>query len=576
MIEVRMASDKLVVRILNEVADLLEIKGVEYKPRAYRRAARQVDSLTDDLEEVYSRGELESIPSVGENISKKIAEILDSGKLQYHEELKQEIPIDPLLLKVRNLGPKKMKKIWEELDVTTLEELEEAGKENRIRELKGFGARSEENIMKGLEIVKKSQGRAHISEVLPVAREIIEELDASGSFFELEFAGSLRRRRYDIGDVDILATTGNRGEAMESFVSLANADEVLSKGETKGSIRTDSGLRVDLRIVDRESLGSAKQYFTGSQQHNVRMRQRAIADGYKLNEYGLFKKESEEKIAGSEEEEIYGKLDLDWIPPELREARGEIEAAESGDLPDLIEREDINGDLHCHSDRSSDGEIPVEILGKEAESRGYSYLAVTDHAETAGIVGGLTDSEVQEHMEEVKRINEGLEGPELLAGVEANVQKDGTLDLSSDSLSKLDIVLAGVHSHFDLGEEDMTRRLVRAIENEHVDIVAHPTGRKLGERGSFDLNWKEVFARARETGTALEINASPARTDLDDKLIKRAIGGGVTLSIGTDSHRVKHLDFMEFGVYLARRGWCETGNLLNTLSLPDFKDWLNS
>ena len=571
-----MASDKLVVKILNEVADLLEIKGVEYKPRAYRRAARQVDSLADDLEEVHSRGELQSIPSVGENISEKIAEIIETGKLQYHEELKEEIPIDPLLLKVRNLGPKKMKKIWEELDVTTLEELEEAGEQGRIRELKGFGAKSQENIMKGLEIVKKSQGRAHISKVLPVAREIIGELEESGSFLELEFAGSLRRRRYDIGDVDILATTGDRDKAMESFTSLANADEVLSKGETKGSIRTDSGLRIDLRIVDRESLGAAKQYFTGSQQHNVRMRQRALADGYKLNEYGLFDKESEEKIAGSDEEDVYGKLGLNWIPPELREARGEIEAAESGDLPDLIEREDINGDLHCHSDRSSDGEIPVEVLGEEAEKRGYSYLAVTDHAETAGIVGGLTDSEVEEHLEEVKRVNEELEGLELLAGVEANVQKDGTLDLSADSLGRLDIVLAGVHSHFDLGEEDMTQRLVRAIENEDVDIVAHPTGRKLGERGSFDLDWKEVFARARETGTALEINASAARTDLDDKLIKRAIGEGMTLSLGTDSHRVKHLDFMEFGVYLARKGWCETDNLLNTLSLSDLKDWLNN
>lgn len=571
-----MASNDLVVEILNEVADLLEIKGVEYKPRAYRRAARQVDSLADDLEEVHARGELEDIPAVGENISEKIAEIIETGKLQYHEELKEEIPIDPIVLKVRNLGPKKMKKIWEELDVTTLEELEEAGKESRIRELKGFGAKSEENIMKGLEIVKKARGRVHISEVLPLAREIKEELHQSDAFIDLEFAGSLRRRRYDIGDVDILATTGNRGEAMEAFASLEKTDEVLSKGDTKSSIRTDSGLRIDLRIVDPGSLGAAKQYFTGSQQHNVRMRQRAIADGYKLNEYGLFDKESEERIAGSDEEDVYGKLGLNWIPPELREARGEIEAAESGDLPDLIEREDIKGDLHCHSDRSSDGEIPVDVLGEEAEERGYSYLAVTDHAETAGIVGGLTDSEVEEHLEEVKRVNEELGGLELLAGVEANVQKDGTLDLSQDSLDRLDIVLAGVHSHFDLGEEEMTRRLVRAIENEHVNIVAHPTGRKLGERGSFDLDWKEVFARARETGTALEINASPSRTDLDDKLIKRAIGEGVTLSIGTDSHRTEHLDFMEFGVYLARKGWCKVDNLLNTLSLSELRKWLSS
>ncbi|MFP4135588.1 MAG: DNA polymerase/3'-5' exonuclease PolX [Candidatus Acetothermia bacterium] len=569
-----MSKDNRVVEILNEVADLLEIKGVDYKPRAYRRAARQIESLADDLSEVHSRGELEDIPSVGENIAEKIAEILETGRLEYHEDLKDEIPIDPVLLKVRNLGPKKMKKLWQELDVTTLEELEEAGENHRIRGIKGFGPKSEEKIMDGLEIVQRSQGKAHISEVLPVAIAIKEELEGTGAFDDLGFAGSLRRRKYQVGDVDILATTGDRKKAMDVFAGLDSADEVLSRGDTKASIRTDDGLRIDLRIVERTSLGAAKQYFTGSQQHNVRMRQRAIARGYKLNEYGLFEKESEDRVSGEAERGIYEELDLKWVPPELREARGEIEAAENDRLPCLVEKDEIKGDLHCHSDRSSDGEIPLEILGKEAHKRGYNYLTVTDHAETAGIVGGLLDEDVTRHLEEVKEVSRELEDVELLAGVEANVQKDGTLDLSNESLERLDIVLAGVHSHFDMGKEKMTRRLARAIDNENVDIIAHPRGRKIGERGSFNLDWNRIFARARETDTALEINASPARTDLDDNMVKRALENGVKLSIGTDSHRINHLDFMEYGVYIARRGWCESGNLLNTLTLSELKDWL--
>lgn len=569
-----MSSEKQVVEILNEVADLLEIKDVEYKPRAYRRAARQIDSLAKGLVEIHSRDELEEIPSVGENIAEKIAEILDTGKLEYHEELKEEIPIDPVLLKVRNLGPKKMKKIWEELDVTTLDELEAAGEDRRIREIKGFGPKSEENIMKGLEIVRKFQDKVHISEVMPVATAIRDELKESGFFEDLGFAGSLRRRKYQVGDVDILATAKDREEAMNAFTELDSVDEVLSRGETKASIRTSEGLRVDLRIVDRSSLGAARQYFTGSQQHNVRVRQRAISNGYKLNEYGLFEEDSGKEIAGEEEADVYSELGLTWIPPELREARGELEAAENDSLPRLVEKDEIKGDLHCHSDRSSDGEMPLEVLVEEALERNYRYLAVTDHAETAGIVGGLTDEEVDQHLKKIARRNEELEDLELLAGVEANVQKDGTLDLSKESLEKLDIVLAGVHSGFDMAEDEITRRLVRAIENENVDIIAHPTGRKLGERGSFDLDWNQVFTRARETGTALEINASPARTDLHDKLIKRALENGVRLSIGTDSHRVSHLGFMEYGIYLARRGWCVPDELLNTLSLEELKDWL--
>jgi DNA polymerase (family 10) len=571
-----MSVRKQVVDVLNQVADLLEIKGVEYKPRAYRRAAREIDSLTEDLEEIYAEGELEDIPSVGENIAEKIAEILDTGKLEYHEELKREIPVDPDILRVRNLGPKKAKKIWEELGVTTLSGLEEALESEKIRDLDGFGRKSEENIRKGLEIVKKSRGKTHISDVLPEARRIERVLADSDLFNRIAFAGSLRRRKYEIGDVDILVTAEEPEKAMDYFTAIEGTEEVLSKGETKASIRIRDGLRVDLRVVEKGSFGSALQYFTGSQEHNVRLRQLAISEGYKLNEYGLFEEESDEKVTGSSEEDVYGELGLDWVTPELREDRGEVQAASEGRLPKLIEAGEINGDLHCHSDRSSDGHIPIEVLVREARDRRYSYLAVTDHAETAGIVGGLTDAAVSEHVNEVESANEGAEGLELLAGVEANIQPDGSLDLADDSLEALDLVIAGVHSHFDQSREVMTERIVGAIENPNVNIIAHPTGRKLGERGSFDLDWEKVFARARETGTALEINASPSRTDLEDKLIKRAIEGGVRLSIGTDSHRVSHLDFMELGVSLARRGWCEKSDVLNSLSLSDLRKWLDN
>lgn len=566
-----MSTRKQVVEILNHVADLLEIKGVEYKPRAYRRAAREIDSLTEDLEDIYDEDRLEDISAVGENIAQKITEILETGNLEFYDELKKEIPIDPELLKVRNLGPKKTKKIWEELGVTTLSGLEEALKSGKVRELKGFGPKSEENVLKGLQIVKRVQDKTHLSEVLPEARRIREQLIDSTLFSEVSFAGSLRRRKYEIGDVDILATAEDRDKAMDHFTSLEGVEEVLSEGETKSSVRIKSGLRVDLRIVDEVSFGSALQYFTGSQQHNVRLRQLAISKDYKLNEYGLYEVGPEKKVAGEREEEMYEELGLSWIPPELREDRGEIQVAEEGQLPRLVEREDIKGDLHCHSDRSSDGHISLETLAQEAKKRNYNYLAITDHAETSGIVGGLTDGEVSEHLARIESANSTVEELELLAGVEANIQPDGDLDLSRDSLEKLDVVVAGVHSHFDQPKSELTERAVRAIENPSVDIIAHPTGRKFGERGSFDLDWGRVFTRAEETGTALEINASPSRTDLEDKLVKRATEAGVKLTIGTDSHRVNHLDFLELGLNLARRGWCEKDDVLNTLPLQELK-----
>lgn len=570
-----MSNDE-VVDVLNEIADLLDIKSVQFKPRAYRRAAREIESLSRDLEDIQKEGKLEDIPSVGKNISEKITELLQTGELEYLNDLREEIPLERDLLKVRNLGPKKAKKIWENLGVTTINGLQEAIDSQKIRKLEGFGEKSEENIKKGLKIVQQTINKNKISDVLPIAREIKSELKSSDLFEGLKLAGSLRRRKYLIGDIDILATTENVEEAMNYYTGIPEVTEVLSKGETKSSVRLKNGMRVDLRVVDRGSFGAAAQYFTGSQEHNVRLRELAISKGYKLSEYGLFTETDEVKVTGRKEEEIYEKLDLSWITPELREDRGEINAAKTGDLPTLVKRNDIKGDLHCHSARSGDSKIKLPDLAKEAQARGYEYLAVTDHADAPGIISGLTDDSIEEHLEETRKINERYENLELLAGVEANIQPDGTFRLSDSSLSKLDIVLAGIHSNFDMPEEKMTTRLLRAINNKNVNIIAHPTGRKVGERGSFSVDWSKIFEEASATNTVLEINASPSRFDLDDKLAKQAIVQNVKLSIGTDAHQIHHLDYMEFGLYLARRGWCEKTDLLNTFSLSELKTWLKA
>ncbi|MBS3812595.1 DNA polymerase/3'-5' exonuclease PolX [Candidatus Bipolaricaulota bacterium] len=563
-----------IAKVFNKIADLLDIKGVQFKPRAYRRAAREIESLSRGVVEIYRDGNLENIPAVGENIAEKIAELIETDGLEYLEKLKEEIPIDPGLLKVRNLGPKKAKKIWEELGVTTIDQLEKAISEGKVRELSGFGKKSEKNISKGLKIVERTRGKYLINEVLPVGGTIKGKLLDSNLFDKVRVAGSLRRHKYLIGDIDILGTSLNPNKAMDFYTGLEEVDEVISKGETKSSVRLDNDIRIDLRLVAGDSFGAASQYFTGSQPHNVRLRELAISQGYKLSEYGLFRADNEEKVAGETEESIYEKLGLNWIPPELREDRGEIDAAKMGKLPQLITEGDVNGDLHCHSTRSGDGKNELADLADEAAKRGYSYLAVTDHADAPGVISGIKEGDVEEHIAQIRALNERYDDVHLLAGVEANVQPDGSFRLSDGALEQLDIVVAGVHSHFDMEEEGMTERLLRAIAHREVNIVAHPTGRKVGERDSFSLNWEKVFDKARECNTALEINASPSRFDLDDRLIKGAIDRGVKLSIGTDSHQLRHLDFMQLGIYLARRGWAQESDVINALRYEELISWL--
>ncbi len=560
--------NRLVARILYEIADLLEMDGVAFKPRAYRRAAQAVESCPTPVEELVATGKLSELPGVGKAIAGKIEEIVRTGKLTYHEELKKKLPIDLFsLTRVEGIGPKTAKLLYKALGVRNLDDLEQAARSGRIREVKGLGKKTEERILRGLAEARRTEARMLLGHAYPIAEALQRRLQETGLFTRLEVAGSLRRGRETIGDLDILGIASDPEKAAEAFVTLSDVEEVLAHGPKKSSVRLSSGLQVDLRIVPRESFGAALQYFTGSKAHNIALRKRAVARGWKLNEYGLFD-ERGKVLAGRTEAEIYTQLDLSFIPPELREDQGEIAAAEEGKLPALVELSDICGDLHVHTNWS-DGKAPLAVMAAEAKKRGFSYIAVTDHAKFSQMIRGLTPDDIRRQIEEIARLNEEFSGLHILTGIEANVLPDGSLDLPDEILRQLDIVIASVHSHFHLDRKAMTERLIRAVENEHVFILAHPTGRKIGEHPAYDADWDEVFRHAAAAGTAVEINANPIRLDLNGELARRAIEFGVRISIDTDAHDPAHFDFLKFGVITARRGWVEKSDVINALPSGD-------
>ena len=556
--------NKLVARILYEIADLLELEGVPFKPRAYRRAAQAVESCSTPIEDLVVAGKLNELPGVGKAIADKIEEIVKTGKLAYHEELKKKLPIDLYsLTRVDGVGPKTAKLLYEALGVRNLDDLERAARAGKIREIKGLGKKTEEKILRGLAEARRTEARMPLGHAYPIADELRRRLRKTGLFTRLEVAGSLRRGRETIGDLDILGTASDPNAAAAAFVGLPDVEEVIAHGPKKSSVRLSSGLQVDLRIVPEESFGAALQYFTGSKAHDIALRARAVARGWKLNEYGLFD-EGGKVLARKTEAEIYARLGLSFIPPELREDQGEIAAAEAGNLPKLVEQSDIRGDLHVHTDWS-DGRAPLAVMVAEARKRGLSYIAVTDHAKFSQMIPGLTPDEIRRQIEEIARLNGELDGFRILTGIEANILPDGSLDLPNEVLRELDIVIAAVHSHFHLDRDAMTARLIRAVENEHVSILAHPTGRKIGEHPAYDADWDEVFRHAAQAGTALEINANPIRLDLNGTLVRRALEFGARIAIDTDAHDPSHFDFLRFGVITARRGWAEAKDVLNTL-----------
>ncbi len=560
-----------IARIFSDMADLLEIKGENpFRIRAYRRAALNIENLSTDVAAA-SEDDLLKIPGIGRDLAAKILEFCGSGKIQAYEDLRKEVPEGlSLLLSVPGLGPKTAKLLFEQLHVTDLRDLERMAKEHKLVTLPGIKDKTEENIIKGLEMLKRGKERQPLGKVLPVAKEIVDQMQAKAPVNRIEIAGSLRRWKETVKDIDILATSRDPKGVMHAFARLPQVRDILMQGPTKSSVILHTGIQVDLRVVEEESFGAALAYFTGSKSHNIRLREMAVKAGLKINEYGIFREKDEKKLGGEKEEDVYRLLGLPFIPPELREDTGEVEAALSGTLPRLIELSDIKGDLHVHTKRS-DGSHDLEELVAEARKRGYRYLAITDHSKGLGIARGLSEEKLLEEKREIAALNKKLKGFQLLAGVEVDIRGDGSMDFDDRILGEMDIVIASIHSGFKQSKEQMTRRLVAAMRNPHVSIIAHPTGRLIGERDPYEVDMQELLNVAAETGTAIEINAYPLRLDLNDAHARAAREMGVRLVISTDTHVTHQFEYMEYGVAIARRGWVEKGDVLNTLDLRSLR-----
>ena len=565
-----------VADVLYEIADYLEIKGVDWKPRAYRRAAGAVETLSEDIEQLAERGELKDIPGVGESIASKIAEYLENGHLEYLENLRQEMPGKlRKLMDIEGIGPKTAVKLHRELGIRNIDDLQRAAEEGKIRELEGFGKKTEENILENISMYRSHRERFLLGYMFPTAQKIVDELSQLDVVKRIELAGSIRRRKATIGDADILVISEDSDEVMNSFVQMEEGDRVLSKGERKSTIVLGNGLQVDLLVIDEKNFGAALMYFTGSKEHNVELRKRAIEHNWKLSEYGLEERETGEVIARSTEEGIYDKLDLQYIPPELRTNRGEIKAAAQNNLPNLVDWEDIRGDLHVHSNWS-EGSHSIEEMVQKAREIGHEYIAICDHTQSLPIAQGLTDEEFQEREKEITEVNEQFDDIEVLSGAEVNILPDGNLDLEDDTLTDLDVTVAAVHSSFKQDEDTMTERVLSAMNHEYVDILGHPTGRLIQERDPYAIDLTRIFEGAEEYSTKLEVNCFPTRLDLRDSDILKARKYDVQFSLGSDAHSINHLRYLELGLSNARRGWLEKGQIINTLSRSKLRNVLSS
>lgn len=549
-----------------EIADFLEMKDVDWKPRAYRRAARNIETLSEGLETYHEKGKLEEIEGVGEDLAKKIEEYLETGEIKYHKKLKNELPVDiEALTSVEGLGPKSVKKLYSSLEITDLDELEKAAQSGKIAEVEGFGEKTQEKILEHIEDARRGQERMLLGKAFPIAEELEKDLNESENFNEVTVVGSFRRKRPTVGDIDILATSDDRQAAMEEFTSREDVREEVLQGETKSSIKISGGLQVDLRIVDEESYGAALQYFTGSKDHNVTVRTLATEKGWKLNEYGLFDSE-DNKLAGATEESIYSKLQLDYIEPELREDTGEVDAAYEGELPDLVEKSEVKGDLQVHT-TYSDGRDSVNDMAEKAEELGYEYLLITDHGPSLQIASGLDEVQLDEQAQEIEQVNEEVD-LEVLHGIEANVTEKG-LDISKERCEMLDFVVVAMHNP----PGNPTEKLLEVFEEYPVDVFAHPQNRKITERKPLDLDLDRVMEKASEENIAVEINSQPERLDLDWLNVKH-YRDKLDFVISTDAHSTSEMEFMHLGVGQARRGWCKKQDILNTLSLEKLREAL--
>ena len=566
-----------VAAVLYEVADLLEIKGVRFKPHAYRRAAQAIETLPEDIADVSREGRLGEIPGVGKGIAGKVMEVVETGSLGYLESLREELPEGVQeLTRIEGIGPKKALVLSRELGIRTIDDLEAAATAGRIRDLPGFGEKTEQNILAGIQMSRMAGKRHLLGYILPIAREIERRLSSLGSVGQVSLAGSIRRRKETIGDLDLLATSTRPEEVMEVFATLPGVSRVLARGTTKTSVVLETGLQVDLRVVEDEHYGAALQYFTGSKEHNIALRKLAIARNWRLNEYGLADLADGRMIAGEDEAGVYLALGLSWIEPELREDRGEIEAARTGTLPDLVGYGSIRGDLHVHT-RWSEGAHSIEEMAEAAQGLGYEYIAICDHAETLHIARGLSPERLADQVREIERLNRAADGEfTILAGTECNIDMNGRIDLPDSILADLDVVVASVHSGFKQSEREMTDRVITAMQNDHVDIIGHPTGRILLSREPYQIDLAAVFEAAAALGVLMEINAFPGRLDLSDVNCRLAQGFGVRFSLGSDAHNRGNLRYMEFGVATARRGWLAADDIANTCSLEDLRGFLRS
>lgn len=560
-----MTENDEIAAMLEEFADRLEAKGVDYKPRAYRDAAESVsEASTDALDEPTT------IPDVGDAIASKIDEFRETGRVEELGELRDEMPVDiEALTRVEGVGPKTVGKLYEALGVTDLDELEEAAEHGRIQNVSGFGEKTEENILEGIGFARQSAERTVLGESLPKARRLVERVGKLGSVERAVAAGSVRRRKETTGDIDIVVVSEDRGATADAVTDWEV--EVIQKGDRKTSFRWEDE-DVDLHLVKEDEFGAALQYFTGSKQHNVETRDAAIEKGMKLNEYGVWDTETDEKVAGKTEEEVYEALGMEYIPPELRENRGEVEAARDGNLPDLVTVEDVRGELHSHTSRT-DGGATLEEMAAGAEERGLEYLAVTDHTEALGVAGGLSDEKLRALADDIRELDDKT-GVRLLAGAEANILKDGSLDVADNVLAELDVVVASVHSGMRMEADEATERLVSAVRHDEVDVLGHPSGRLINSREGYPYDFDAVLDAADEEGVALELNANPHRLDIHDTQVRRCVERGVPVAVNTDAHTPSEYDYIEYGVATARRGWAESDDVLNARTIDELEDWL--
>ncbi len=574
MTDARLTNTQL-ADIFTRIADLLEIKGeVIYKILAYRKAADSLENLGQDVYGVWREGKLTEIPGVGKAIAEKIDELLTTGRLGFQEKLEAEVPPGLAeILQVPDLGPKKAALFWKQLGVTNLEELKSAAEAGKLRTLPGMGEKSEARILAGIDALAKRSDRTPLGKAWPFAQELLQRLRAAEGVHTVEIAGSLRRMRSTAGDIDLLAAAHDSAAVMQAFTSHPAVVRVVSQGETKASVEFERNLRAQLWVHPSERFGTAWQYATGSKDHNVRLRELAIKRGLSLSDQAFTRADGTEILCATEEE-VYATLGLPWIPPEMREDRGEIQAALDGKLPALIQTQDVHAEFHCHS-TWSDGKLSIRQMAEAAKARGMKILAITDHSASLGVAGGLSIEEIQAQRDEILAVQAEMgDSILLLQGCEVEIRADGALDFPDETLARLDLVIASLHSSLRQPRQQITERLLRAIRNPHVDIIAHPTGRMIPNREGADLDMDAVLAAAAEHGVALEINAHPARLDLDDVYARRAIQAGVRLCINTDAHGASDLEMLPFGVATARRGWVEAQHVVNTWETKRVLAWL--